>query len=357
MTEQIVSSFNLFVDTDRGEASGASAGDNFNLHLNTVGVQADKGQQLRLTLNNFNMYKTFPNVNANNSKVRVITYPPSLFAPGAALPPSIDNIDLTHQNYGTVADIAADFAEKLRGVIESQIRVKTVQPNLNVTLITVGPTAGAVAATTNNIISMTFTTSISHTLTAGHLVIQCQESDGDSYALLGGDRITYPTDETTSSFDVTFPTATTIQVNCRYPALRSTSQYVYLRTDLISNTLETSSLTAATLAGNHISDVHHSNILARVPIDTEFIHFDAKTGREYFLDVKQKHLQTVRFYLTDEHNRPLPKISAAHSVSGNFSFSMVVRVDVIQTRAPNERFTPDPVRTVPARFSAPMIEP
>ncbi len=350
MTEQIVSSFNLFVDTDRGEASGASAGDNFNLHLNTVGVQADKGQQLRLTLNNFNMYKTFPNVNANNSKVRVI-----MDAGAVAL--STDNIDLTHQNYGTVANIATDFAEKLRGVFESQLRVQLTSSTLTVTSTTVGPTAGAVAATTNNIISMTFTTSISHTLTAGDLVIQCLESDGDSYALLGGDRITDPTDTTTSSFNVTFPTAATIQVNCRYPAQRSTSQYVYLRTDLISNTLETSSLTAATLAGNHISDVHHSNILARVPIDTEFIHFDANTGREYFLDVKQKHLQTVRFYLTDEHNRPLPKISAAHSVSGNFSFSMVVRVDVIQTRAPNERFTPDPVRNVPARFSAPMIEP
>ena len=67
MNEQIVSSFNIFVDSDRGSPNSVSTGDDYQLNLTGVNLDADKGQIIRLTVNNFSMYKTFTNVNAHNS--------------------------------------------------------------------------------------------------------------------------------------------------------------------------------------------------------------------------------------------------------------------------------------------------
>jgi len=356
----IVSSFNLFIDTDRGESTGTSEGDDFNIHLNSVGVQADKGQFLRLTLNSFSMYKNFPNVNVNNSHIRINT-----FNTGTALSHHSGAVNLTHQNYASTADIASEFASKVAGELQAAVIAHTGVATItaNVKLNTTVPAAGTpIAGTTSDIISFTVEFSAAHQFTGANL--QFLEEESDSYALLGGDRIKDRTDNQTSSVFVDILTANEVVVTCKYPAQRHTSQFVYLRTDLVSKALETSSLAHTSITGNNVSDVHHSNILGRVLIDTEFVQYDAQTGREYFIDVTQKHLQNVRIYLTDEHNRRLPKwvtpsltgavTTSDQAKTGNMSFTAVLRVDTIQQSQPNERFTPDTVRTVPARLSAPM---
>jgi hypothetical protein len=63
MAENIVNSYNLFVDSSTGRDS-ASKGDNYHLHLGNAGITCESGQYIRLTLNNFTMHKTFTDVNA-----------------------------------------------------------------------------------------------------------------------------------------------------------------------------------------------------------------------------------------------------------------------------------------------------
>ena len=67
MTEKIVSTHALFIDTASANKESLSRGDDFQLHLNTQSIDVETGQFIRITLNEFCMYKTFTNVNNNNS--------------------------------------------------------------------------------------------------------------------------------------------------------------------------------------------------------------------------------------------------------------------------------------------------
>ena len=345
----VVKSFNIYIDTDRG--SLGSKGDDYQLHLNSVGLQADKGQFLRFTLNNFSMYRNFTSVNANNSRFVLRT------SGGAS------SLDLDHRNYASVRDIAINFADK----VGTQLLADSASAAVGYKISNLTPgTNNSPVGTTNNVVSFRIELSdqanaagASGTANTGTVVphglgsclVQFFEASGDSYALLGGNRIEDLSDTTTGSITTAVATGH-VDFTCHYPAQRSTSQFVYVRSSLTSNTIETSSFSAATVSGRSMSDCHHSNILARVPIDTEFVQYDAKTGREFFMDLMhQKHIQNIRFYLTDEHGQPLPTFGPDQSTKGNLSFSMVLRVDVIQQAAPNERFTPDPLRSVPVRMS------
>ena len=181
------------------------------------------------------------------------------------------------------------------------------------------------------------------------------EDDSDVFSLLGGNRIHDNTDTTTNSITVAI-SANDITFTGLYPAQRHTEQFVYLRTNLTSNSLATSSLEA----GNHshdVTNVHHTNILGRFVIDTEVVQYAAGTGREYFIDLPtQRHLNNIRLYLTDHHGRLLSTFAPEQNTLGNLSFNLVLRCDIIQKRAPNENFTPPVQRTTPARFANPFLQ-
>ena len=57
---EVLSSKNLFLDS----SDGVGSGDNFTLELSQDSITAEDGQQLKLTLMNFNMYTNFYHVNA-----------------------------------------------------------------------------------------------------------------------------------------------------------------------------------------------------------------------------------------------------------------------------------------------------
>lgn len=364
MSEQIVSSFNIFVDSDRGSTNSVSKGDDYELNLNSVGIDADKGQIIRLTVNNFSMYKTFTNVNAHNSYFFLRTNKHPL---GLAL-------KLPHKNHATIHNIALDFAETLRARLEVEALTVTGTSVDKCVLISTSvkpeSTAG-VAGTSDNVISFTLEfrdngqNLVNHNL--NDILVQFYEKvpvfsnnvvvdkDSDIFSLLGGNRIHDNTDTTTNSITVT-QTNKTITFTCLYPAQRHTEQFVYLRTNLASNSLATSSLEA----GHHSRDVtavHHSNILGKFVIDTEVVQYAAGTGREYFIDLpSQRHINNVRLYLTDHHGRLLSTFGTEQNTLGNLSFNLVLRCDIIQRRAPNEGFTQPVKRTAAARFSNPLLQ-
>ena len=93
----------------------------------------------------------------------------------------------------------------------------------------------------------------------------------------------------------------------------------------------------------------------------------AGTGREFFLDINQRHLTHLQFRLTDSRNRPIGRKLSHHtsrtasgtgteqSTLGNLEFSACVRIDIIKKRQANEFATSKYQPTVPARFSGGVV--
>lgn len=351
MSETIVKSFNIFLDSDMHHDLTSSKGDAYEVHLNSVNVDAAKGQNIRLTLTNFSMFKNFTNVNQHNNKF--------ILRIGSVY---IEQ-ELTMKNYDSIIDIATEFANKVKaGFVETGV------PSVTTSNIT--PVAGS----SDNIISFQLNFANPHNYTSHNVdddvKIQFYEQlqndvTSDIFALLGGDRIkkeyTHQTagDTSESSINVHVVDTTKLKFTCKYPAQKYTEQFVYLRHNLPNNNLESTSLDNSRRTGSQdkVCDVHHSNILARFPIHEEFIHWDTQSEKEYYIDLptNQNHLNFLKLNLTNKRGRNIG-FATGQNTLGNLSFTVVLKCDIIQKFNPNERFTKEPVRTVPPRFSNPQID-
>ena len=67
--EQVVNSYNLFIDSAKDVGGGAGKGDSFSLQLGADSIQAQDGQFLRLTLQEFSMYTNFYMVNVRSKQL------------------------------------------------------------------------------------------------------------------------------------------------------------------------------------------------------------------------------------------------------------------------------------------------
>ena len=70
MAQQTVNAYNLFVDSGRALQSD-STGDNIKFALNHHPISCGDNQFIRLSVQNFQMYKSWYNVNNNNNKFRI----------------------------------------------------------------------------------------------------------------------------------------------------------------------------------------------------------------------------------------------------------------------------------------------
>jgi hypothetical protein len=59
------------------------------------------------------------------------------------------------------------------------------------------------------------------------------------------------------------------------------------------------------LTSSNTSDITSSDILAKLKRDVEFITYDNSAGDEYFINLQQKKISSLEFYLTDSKNREL----------------------------------------------------
>ena len=220
----------------------------------------------------------------------------------------------------------------------------------------------------NHIISFDLSFSNVHGIAATDDVIcQMYEEDGEVYEILGGNRVVSSTDLFSKSINIAVTNANILSVQCLYPAQRHTTTFVYLRGAGLPNTsLESTSLAHPT--ENHRTDTIDSDILARIKVDIEYCDYDAQTGREYFMNIKQKQLNTLNLRLTDAKNRPLSRAFGSplntasgtgteQSTLGNLSFSAVIRVDVVQQRQVKELETPPITHSTAARFENVLIQP
>jgi hypothetical protein len=335
MSDKVLDTHSLFIDTSAANKESLSKGDDFELHLNTQSIDADRGQFIRLTLNEFAMYKTFTNVNSNNSTFVTVS------------DSGTGKTSLTHQNYDTIHDIATEFANKVGTLVVAD----STNPSVNgfvVSDLTPDATTG-INGTTDNIISFTITTTATGVAAAHGLtsfLIQFFEEEGDTFALLGGNRIYGSTPSAENSLKTIILT-NTLKFSCLYPAQRSTTSHIYLRTALTTGSSETASLSQETNIEG-APEMSYSSILGRIPVNSEFCIYEPSHDRCYFLDLHQKHLNNIRFFITDHKNRRIGRRPASsqkktaagngndQSTLGNLSFSCVLRVDVVQSYIPKE---------------------
>lgn len=347
--QQVVNSFNLFIDTEKSSilGDGNSKGDDVNIHLEGSTIVANDGEMIKLTLTNFEMFNNLYHIDANNSRFQ------TRCGTDAVIVPNPIERDLTRQNYANLGDIAIDFANIIGNVINETttlahkvlvVDMKNVVQQGFVPYDTatgqnyvVDNTAGTVTesspvsfakptplslgATSNRLIDITFQTFQGSSTNHPHLItkmnIECLGSQGDCYAILGGKR----QDITGSVFDslkidlnpdgLGNPALSTkIRVRGYFPMQRTTDPYVYLRCASSQNGgLEMAILNDSAITGaSNNSDITTSNIIAKLKRDVEFITYDSGMGDEYFINLQQRKISSLNLSLTDSKNRKLGRL-------------------------------------------------
>ena len=397
----VVNSFNLFIDTDRISVTGATQnrGDDTTLHFEGNAIMAGDGELIRMTLVSFDMHNNFYTMDRYNSNLRFLhkggRTNVHLEANSTTGPGSID-LYMPFKNYGSLADIGLEFAILVakqvaaRSLIDvaASPKVKiTSMKNIykegstllnSVSIISTTTSADFATAmdsgtrltlgqTSNKLIDITLdvykadgTTAHTHGIT--QLAIQCVDSKGDSHLILGAERFDSPyvisslksTDDIGNSFTVTFIGNSTIRIRGYFPMQLQSDPYVYLRCDLTqSGGLETVGMSNALLnAASNTSDLTSSDVFAKIRRDTAFCTYNTSAD-EFFINIQQRKVSSVRLYLTDSKNRAIGQdtrvrtgtsagwvldentnpdpVSFGQDTVGNLSFTCVIRVDIIRT--------------------------
>jgi hypothetical protein len=347
MATEIINAFNIFIDTERC-LNSSSDGDNIALTLNQTPITCSDNQFIRLSLQNFSAYKSFTNINPNNNTFR-ITHDGSTPQTNKALyiPPA---------NYENRHDLALAFATSLGNQLATDLNKTYSIPNA-----TLKPQQ---SGSSDNIISFTLKFTTNHNLNT--LLIRTLISDGDSFEILGTNRIKEINDGLASSCDVDLTTnPDEITVQCYYNAQLSSQQNVYLKTDINSTSIQTESFSSGDADKGGGSKMTVSNILGRMIIDNEFINFNTSSSDEYSINLSTKMINHMRLFITDSHGRNIPpniKYNANNTPYystnqdqlklGNRSFECVIKVEIMQYTGiqNNTLITEKTGSSIPARF-------
>ena len=342
--QQVVNSFNLFIDSEKSTLVGdkQSEGDDVHIHFEGQTIESGDGENIRLSLLNFTMFNNTYMVNINNSRFNV--------RGGSSTSASfLDVVNIDRKNYSNLKDLATSFATNL-GTYLATISAATTFENT-----TILPNTTTMSATDNRLLDITLTAKNGSGATIAHgitdLKIQCLESEGESYVLLGGNRQDDSTDTTFNSLKITIAT-NTIRVQGYFPMQRLTDPYVYLRCNNAQSGLEMSVLSND--RGSYNTDIINSDIFAKLFKDVEYINYESNTGEEYFMNLQQRKIANLRLTLTDSKGRKLGRTSAQRNLgtaaglmdssldfesnlqnkTGNLNFTAVIRVDIIKNRSP-----------------------
>ena len=206
-------------------------------------IKASDGQFLRVSLQSFNMFKNFYNVNTFNSE----------FVLG--LDGTLHVLNLSHKDYASQYEIANDMSAQIEAQFNALGKtVASIQPHISNVFR---------GGTTDKIIDFTITFSSAHGYSNVLLQTNSTKNDGEynsSSFLLGGARLT--TGSTNTSFTIT-PSSTTLRFTAPFPSQIATEEHIYLRTNLQSTNLESSNYTHS--ISNHTNHLLSSNIFAKIP--------------------------------------------------------------------------------------------
>jgi len=339
--QEIVNSFNIFIDTEKSSLVGdrTSEGDDVKIHFEGQTIEAKDGELIRISLLNFTMFNNTYMVNQNNGRFNVR---------GTDGTPFNETINLTYKNYNNLKDIATEFATALGTELKTQTAAASFENT------SISPSTTSMGSSDNRLLDITLTakdaggSTVAHGITELH--IQIPESVGDGYCLLGGLRQDDTTDTNFDSLKVTIDT-NTIRIQGFFPMQRMTDPYVYLRCNNAQNGLEMSVLSND--RGRYNADIINSDILGKMFKDVEFINYNSSTGDEYFMNLQQRKLSNLRLFLTDSKGRKLGRLSterdtgtaagledsngfvkSTQSTLGNLYFTAVLKVDIVKIFEP-----------------------
>lgn len=341
-TQEILHTTNLFLSSDKGRV-GDSLGDDFDVNLASARVDAHGGEALRISLIHASMYRTFTHVNSNND-----TFDVRIFNASGLMGSAI-TLTMPNKDYATHRALATDFADAIAVPLLDKAKVNNAAiTGLAVTIES--PIATSLGGTGTNMLSILLSATSSGT-PADHGItdvrVQFYSSQGDAYALLGGLRIDDDTDLVSNSMDVTIATQS-IRVRSYCPMQRFTDWLCAIRLrGMPSQHLATTCLDASlnpALAPR--GDVHRTDILGLIWLDSEVGVYTSPTPSPYFVDVPTSSLQDLRIALTDANGNPLPRAHSQAASRGNLSFNAVLRIDTIRRiRLPhNEQLAAVPQR-------------
>ena len=385
MATTIVNSYNFFLDSER-DINSASTGDNLHISLNETPITCATNQFLRLSLQSFSMYRSSTNVNPNNCIVRVSCQKTTGGTTITNLPVALDCTNFIR------TDIAKDLALKIAEVIATStgrtVPTSTTEVAAGAGIFNMNRDfSSPIPGTPDNILRVRIDYGTSdHLIKDDSLIVQCLVSDGDSFELLGANRL-YALGGQSLYID-TATNSKRVDIYGFYPMQESTQQNTYLYCNLNSTNLQTKSYSAqSTDLKDAASGTESSRILGKIINNTDFNVFTTETNMEYFLNLSAKTLNFIELRIADSHNRPIPpavhykldtgldalsgvytpkmvfdddnfpSIGNKQNTLGNRSFEACIKIDVVQVMSPpnNTLNTPPPQNPVNPRITSNVL--
>ena len=339
----VVNSYNLFIDTERN-LSNDSTGDQVQLPLGESPIMAGNNQQIRLSLTEFTMPKSWYNVNSSNNKLVVRTN----------LGEATATIDAgNYSNFNQLVEgrpIAS--GTKVGGVIDAIVTALTSLETATGTWTGVDNIfqSGANFQNSNGVLDVTF--SFSGTTNLSNIIIQCYVAQGRSHQITGGKKIFDIADTTTSSFNMT-PGTNTFTMQGYYNMMLATDTHLFVRINEQNTNTATSSLAGSGNIDTQRSSMANSNVLAIIPISSPYCHYVAQTDNVYFTNILAKQVAQMRVFVTDSLGQPFPLMNADQGRQGNRYFTAVIRIDIVENHAsiPHSTHQHNKQEKTPARFS------
>ena len=188
MAGTIVNSYNLYLDSRQAQVTSSSNGGNFIVNLGEAKIQCENSQQIRLTLYNFHIQKVWPTVNSFNNRF------------------SFNDIDgtIAEGDYINNEELNQALVDGLQNTTDTTAFLNILAKNYwvntadtgfqmndfstwkNIYYQTSSPGASYVQIESPKVAFVVYDTADASTAPSGNLV--CKYSNGDSFALLGGNR-------------------------------------------------------------------------------------------------------------------------------------------------------------------------
>ena len=329
----LVHSRDIFLSTQQSGSPGT--GDQtfsrFRMCLNSAPISCESGQQNKLSLTQFSCFRNFYYINQYNCRVDVMYVEGGVQKTKAFL--------LDKKDYGSIGDIAAEFANKLKDCFGGTTSVNAVTK----------PAVGFnIGATGDRMLSVSLSNLPAN---IDGVVIQTRQHDGasvtggdtdvtgtddgiacpsfgDSYVILGGKRIATPdTSITAQSFKIGHTrNGTDLTLEGVYPMQKTSMQYMYLRCSEAADNLQSQNLGE----DGEVQDSHMvgSQIMAKIPVSNEVCAWQSYSSHcPYFVNSSNRNISEVMFELVDHHGRPIPKSVSSIETDGNLFSDLTLKVD------------------------------
>eukprot|EP00965_Chrysotila_dentata_P033743 1123041-Pleurochrysis_carterae.AAC.1 len=251
----IVDQHNVYINTG-SSLNPDSIGDDIKLTFNDINVKCGESEFFKLTLKQFNLYKSWTNINANNALFVLQIDGSSYFTES-----------LTQKKYVSVRELVTEFSSLVDLVLIREGAYTSSSVNVSSPL-----TANDLAG--DGVFVFAISTTQAHGFNDGDIKLHANVSLGDFYHLLGVKRS--KVDNDVDGWQMTAPDANTLRFRGYYNCQLSTEAYVYLHCSTSSCCTATRNygLGSKDAPGPQLD---HTTILAEIPIQNNVIAYDSQT--------------------------------------------------------------------------------